>query len=156
MWSIPEEATRIAGFQAGELDIMEMAFDSLDAVQAVEGTEIVAWPNAGQAGLNIYGQTYGVDKEGNPYEHLDCNNAWVSCNEDPTSEEWLNAVKVKKAMAIAIDRQSIVDNLLFRLRPAVLYLRDWMGHEGQGRPALGPRVRPGHGQAVAGRGRLRP
>ena len=34
--------------------------------QAVEGTEIVAWPNAGQAGLNIYGQTYGVDKTGIP------------------------------------------------------------------------------------------
>ena len=133
MWSIPEEATRIAGFQAGELDIMEMAFDSLDAVQAVEGTEIVAWPNAGQAGLNIYGQTYGVDKEGNPYEHLDCNNAWVSCDEDPTSEEWLNAVKVKKAMAIAINRQEIVDTLLSGFGQP-LTLRDWMGHEEKADP----------------------
>ncbi len=51
--SIPEEATRIASFQAGELDIMEMSFDSLDAVSAVEGTEIVAWPFATQAGLNV-------------------------------------------------------------------------------------------------------
>ena len=112
MWSIPEEATRVAGFQSGELDIMEMAFDSLPAVEGVEGTEIVAWPNAGQAGLNIYGQTYGVDKEGNAYEHLNCENAWVSCDEDPTSEEWMNAVKVKKAMAIAINREEIVETLL--------------------------------------------
>ena len=133
MWSIPEEATRIAGYQAGELDIMEMGFDSLDAVQAVEGTEIVAWPNAGQAGLNIYGQTYGVDKEGNPYEHLDCNNAWVSCDEDPTSEEWLNAVKVKKAMAIAINREEIVETLLSGFGQP-LYLRDWMGHEAKSDP----------------------
>ena len=133
MWSIPEEAARIAGFEAGRLDIMEMAFDSLDAVKAVEGTEIVAWPNAGQAGLNIYGQTYGVDKDGAPYEHLDCNNAWVSCNEDPASEEWQNAVKVKKAMAIAIDRQAIVDNLLFGFGQP-LYLRDWMGHEAKADP----------------------
>ena len=133
MWSIPEEATRIAGFQAGDLDIMEMAFDSLDAVQAVEGTEIVAWPNAGQAGLNIYGQTYGVDKEGNPYEHLDCENAWVSCNEDPTSDEWLTAVKVKKAMAIAINRQEIVDTLLSGFGQP-LTLRDWMGHEAKADP----------------------
>ena len=133
MHSIPEEATRVAGFQTGKFDIMEMGFDSLDAVQAVEGTEIVAWPFAGQAGLNIYGQTYGVDKDGQPYEHLDCNNAWVSCNEDPTSQEWLDSVKVKKAMAIAIDRQSIVDNLLSGFG-SVLYLRDWMGHEGKADP----------------------
>ena len=133
MRSIPEEATRVAAFQTGELDIMEMAFDSLDAVQAVEGTEIVAWPFAGQAGLNIYGQTYGVDKDGQPYEHLDCNNAWVSCDEDPTSQEWIDSVKVKKAMAIAIDRQSIVDNLLSGFGD-VLYLRDWMGHEAKADP----------------------
>ncbi len=133
LWSIPEEATRVAGFQSGTLDIMEMAFDSLDAVKAVEGTEIVAWPYAGQAGLNIYGQTYGVDKDGNPYEHLDCNNAWVSCNEDPTSEEWLNAVKVKKAMAIAVNRQEIVDTLLSGFGQP-LYLRDWMGHEAKADP----------------------
>ena len=133
MRSIPEEATRVAAFQTGELDIMEMAFDSLDAVQAVEGTEIVAWPFAGQAGLNIYGQTYGVDKDGQPYEHLDCSNAWVSCNEDPTSQEWVDSVKVKKAMAIAIDRQSIVDNLLSGFGD-VLYLRDWMGHEAKADP----------------------
>ncbi len=81
-----------------------MAFDTIPTVDAVEGASIVSWPNAGQAGLNIYGQTYGTDKDGNPYEHLDCGNAWVSCDEDPDSQEWANAVKVKKAMAISIDR----------------------------------------------------
>ena len=126
MWSIPEEATRVAGFETGDLDIMEMAFDSLPAVQRVEGTKIVAWPNAGQAGFNIYGQTYGVDKDGNPYEHLDCDNAWVSCNEDPTSDEWQKAVKVKKAMAVAINRDEIVETLLSGYGQP-LCLRDWMG-----------------------------
>ena len=133
MRSIPEEATRIAAFQTGELDIMEMAFDSLAAVEAVEGTEIVAWPFATQAGLNIYGQTYGVDRDGNPYQHLDCNNAWVSCDEDPTSDEWLTSVKVKKAMAIAINRQEIVDTI-FSGFGAPLYMRDWMGHEAKADP----------------------
>ena len=133
MWSIPEEATRVAGFQSGELDIMEMAFDSLPAVEGVEGTEIVAWPNAGQAGLNIYGQTYGVDKEGNAYEHLNCENAWVSCDEDPTSDEWMNSVKVKKAMAIAINREEIVETLLSGFGQP-LYLRDWMGHDAKADP----------------------
>ncbi len=134
MRSIPEEATRVAAFQTGELDIMEMAFDSLPAVQAVEGTEIVAWPNATQSGLNIYGQTYGVDKDGNPYEHLDCNNAWVSCDEDTESEEWQNAVKVKKAMAVSINRQEIVDELLAGFG-APLYLRDWMGFDEKADPS---------------------
>ena len=133
MRSIPEEAIRVAAFQTGDLDIMEMSFDSLPAIQAVEGTEIVAWPFATQAGLNIYGQTYGVDKDGVPYEHLDCENAWVSCDEDPTSEEWLNTVKVKKAMAVAINRQEIVDTI-FSGYGAPLYMRDWMGHEAKADP----------------------
>ena len=133
MWSIPEEAARVAGFQTGKLDIMEMGFDSLPTVEAVEGAVIVSWPYGGQVGLNIYGQTYGVDKDGNPYEHLDCANAWVSCDEDPTSEEWQKAVKVKKAMAIAIDRQALVDTFLSGLGQ-VLYLRDWMGHEAKADP----------------------
>ena len=131
--SIPEEAVRVAGYQTGNLDIIEMNFESLPTVEAVDGTVIVSWPNAGQAGLNIYGQTYGVDKEGNPYQHLDCNNAWVSCNEDPASQEWINAVKVKRAMAIAIDRQAIVDNI-FSGFAQPLYMRDWMGHEAKADP----------------------
>ena len=133
LWTIPEESARVAGFQTGNLDIFQMSFDSIPTVEAVEGASIVAWPNAGQVGLNIYGQTYGVDKEGNPYEKLDCTNAWVSCDEDTDSVEWANAVKVKKAMAISIDRQTIVDTLLSGFG-APLVLRDWMGHESKADP----------------------
>lgn len=131
--SIPEESARVAGFQTGKLDIFEMSFDSLPTVEAVEGTKIVAWPNAGQAGLNIYGQTYGTDKEGNPYKHLDANNAWVSADPDPNSVEWANAVKVKRAMAISINREAIVDTLLSGFGQ-VLYMRDWMGHDAKADP----------------------
>ena len=133
LWSIPEESARVAGFQTGNLDIFEMSFDSLPTVEAVEGAKIVAWPNAGQAGLNIYGQTYGTDREGNPYEFLDPSNAWISANDDPDSVEWANAVIVKRAMAIAIDRQTIVDALLSGFGK-VLYMRDWMGHEDKADP----------------------
>ena len=131
MWSIPEEAARVAGFQTGRLDIMEMSFDALPTVEAVDGAVIVSWPYGGQVGLNIYGQTYvpGTDRN----EHLDCNNAWVSCDPDPASDEWQNAVKVKKAMAVAIDRQALVDTFLSGLGQ-VLYLRDWMGHEAKADP----------------------
>ena len=131
--TIPEESARVAGFQTGILDIFQMAFDSLPTVDKVEGSKIVAWPNAGQAGLNIYGQTYGVDKEGNPYEATDCTNAWVSCDEDTSSQEWANAVMVKKAMSLAIDRQAIVDTLLSGFGHPIA-LRDWMGHESRADP----------------------
>ena len=133
LWTIPVESARVAGFQTGNLDIFQMSFDTIPTVEAVEGATIVAWPNAGQAGLNIYGQTYGTDKDGNPYDKLDCTNAWVSCDEDPDSAEWAKAVLVKKAMAISIDRQAIVDELLSGFGN-VLYLRDWMGHEGKADP----------------------
>jgi peptide/nickel transport system substrate-binding protein len=110
-----------------------MAFDTIPTVEAVEGATIVGWPNAGQAGLNIYGQTYGTDKEGNPYDKLDCTNAWVSCDEDPDSAEWAKAVKVKRAMAISINRQEIVDTILSGYG-APQAMRDWMGHEGLALP----------------------
>ena len=142
MWSIPEEFVRVAGFQAGQLDIMEMNFDSLGAVQAVAGARIVSWPFAGQAGLNIYGQTYGVDRYGIPYRALNCANAWVSCDENTNSREWQNAVKVKKAMAIAINRQEIVDELLGGFG-SPLYLRDWMGHEAKADPRWTHEYNPG-------------
>ena len=134
IWTIPEESARVAGFQTGNLDIFQMAFDSLPTVDAVPGSAITAWPNAGQAGLNIYGQTYGVDKEGNPYEATDCTNAWVSCDEDTSSQEWANAVMVKKAMSLAIDRQTIVDTLLSGFGNPIA-LRDWMGHESKADPS---------------------
>ncbi|MCH8893975.1 MAG: ABC transporter substrate-binding protein [Chloroflexi bacterium] len=133
LWTIPEESARLAGFVTGALDTFQMAFDTLVSVEAVEGATVISWPNAGQAGLNIYGQTYGVDKDGNPYDALDCSNAWVSCDEDLDSQEWANAVKVKKAMAISIDRQTIVDTLLSGFGN-VLYMRDWMGHEAKADP----------------------
>ena len=133
LWTIPEESARVAGFQTGTLDTFQMAFDTLPTVDAVEGAKIVSWPNAGQAGLNIYGQTYGTDIDGNPYEALDCKNAWVSCDVDPDSAEWAKTVKVKKAMAISIDRQAIVDELLSGFGQ-ILYLRDWMGWESSADP----------------------
>jgi peptide/nickel transport system substrate-binding protein len=133
LWTVPEESARVAGFQTGNLDIFQMSFDAIPTVDAVEGSALVSWPNAQQAGLNIYGQAYGVDKEGNPYSAQDCGNAWVSCDEDTDSDEWKNAVLVKKAMAVAIDRQTIVDELLSGFGNPIS-LRDWMGHESKADP----------------------
>ena len=100
-WTIPEESARVAGFQTGTLDSFDMAFDSLATVEAVEGALVKGFPNAGQAGLNLYGQLYGLDKDGNEYTQANPDLAWVSSDLDTESEEWANAVKVKKALNIA-------------------------------------------------------
>ena len=127
-WSIPEESARVAGFQTGNLDIFIMAFDSIPTVEAVEGATITGWPNGGQAGLNFYGQYNGKMKDGSDYPAFKCEQAWVSCSDDIESDEWAAAVKVRKAMNIAIDRQTIVDELLSGFG-RVQSVRDWMGHD---------------------------
>ncbi len=132
-WSIPEESARVAGFQTGQLDSFDMAFDSLATVESVDGAKVVGWPNAGQAGLNFYGQTYGLDKEGNEYEFYNPDQPWVSSDADTDSEAWANAVKVRRAMNMAIDRQAIVDELLSGFG-AVQSVRDWMGHDSRDNP----------------------
>lgn len=132
-WTIPEESARVAGFQTGTLDSFDMAFDSLATVEAVDGAEVKGFANAGQAGLNLYGQLYGQDKDGNEYTQADPDLAWVSSNLDTESEEWANAVKVKKALNIAIDRQTIVDTLLSGFGKP-LGVRDWMGHDARANP----------------------
>jgi len=132
-WSIPEESARVAGFQTGQLDSFDMAFDSLPTVEAVEGAKVLGFPNAGQAGLNFYGQTYGLDKDGNEYEFYNPDQPWVSSDADTESQAWADAVMVRKAMNIAIDRQAIVDELLSGFG-AVQSVRDWMGHDARANP----------------------
>jgi peptide/nickel transport system substrate-binding protein len=133
LWTIPEESARMAGFQTGQLDTFAMDFDSILTAEKVEGAVMKGVFNAGQAGINWYGQTYGIDRDGNEYEHYDCTQAWVSCDADVNSEEWAKAVMVRKAMNIAIDRETIVETLLLGFgKPQSL--RDWMGHEARANP----------------------
>jgi len=133
-WSIPEESARVAGFQTGNLDNFDMAFDTISTVDKVPGAKLVSWANSGQAGLNLYGQLYQTDRDGNPYKDYDCANAWVSCDADPDSAEWAKTVKVKKALAISIDRQTLVDTVLSGFGNPLAF-RDWMGFESRMDPS---------------------
>ena len=109
---IPEESSRVAGFQTGNLDTTLSAFDSLDVLAKVEGAELMRLPGGGEAALNIYGQYHvGIGTE-DQQPGYDPDLPWVSANPDVNSEEWANAAKVRNALAIAIDRQGIVDTLL--------------------------------------------
>ena len=119
---IPEESSRIAGFQTGNLDTTLIAFDSLPLIEAVDGAEIMRVPGGGESALTFYGQYYvgiGTEDEQPGY---DPDLPWVSSNPDINSEEWKNAAKVRTALSVAIDRQGIVDTLLQGYgSPAVLW-----------------------------------
>jgi len=133
-WTVPEESHRVALFQTGQIDSFAMSFDSIPTVEATAGGSVVGWPNAGQAGLNLYGQLYGKMNDGSDYQFYDCTQAWVSCDMDTDSEEWSRAVKVRKAMNLAIDRQELVDVLLSGFG-RVQSIRDWMGHSERANPS---------------------
>ena len=127
-WKIPEESARVAGFKTGNLDTFVMALDSISEVETVEGALLMQVPDAGQAGLNIYGQTYVPARDGGgaPWPNYNTDLPWVSASSDTASAEWETARKVREALSISIDRQAIVDELLLGFGHP-LALRDWGG-----------------------------
>ena len=130
LWEIPEESSRLAGFQTGILDTFVMSFDNVPLVEKVPGAQLHSVGLASQSGLNLYGQLYvGI---GDPDQKgvFDGERAWVSANPDVNSPEWENARKVRQALSMAIDRQAIVDTLLAGFGEP-LCVRDWGGYEDQ-------------------------
>ena len=132
---IPEESSRVAGFQTGNLDTTLIAFDSLSLVEEVDGAEIMRVPGGGESALTFYGQYYvGIGTE-DQQPGYDPELPWVSSDPDINSDAWKNAAKVRTALSIAIDRQGIVDTLLHGYgSPAVLwdfgqYEESWLPQE---------------------------
>ena len=126
IFEIAEEATRIANFLAGKLDSMHMSLESLKVIEQVEGVKFLRLPGGGQTHLNIHGQMY-IDREdlGTP---RNSDLPWISSSADTDSPEWEQARKVREAMAIAIDRELIVETLLGGAgEPNSVF--GWMGHE---------------------------
>ncbi len=111
MWEIPEEASRVAGFQTGKLDTFLMSYDSIPSVLEVEGAQLMSVPNAIIQSLRIYGNWYpieGVEARAG----YDPDLPWVSPTDDVTSPEWDRARKVRLALITAIDREALVDTIL--------------------------------------------
>ena len=109
-YTIPEESTRVANFQTGKLDTMQMALDSKPVIDKVPGVEYMRVDFGGtlQVALGL-GNFHLPELERAAW---DPELPWVSASADVNSEEWERARKVRLAMALAIDKQLIVDTLL--------------------------------------------
>jgi ABC-type transport system substrate-binding protein len=111
---IPEQSTRLAGFQTGHLDTFVMAFDSIPLIEEMPEARLMQVPDqaAGEMLLHFHGGLYvnlGTDKLEAAY---DPDLPWVSANPDVNSAEWEQARKVRQAMVKAVDSQTIVETLL--------------------------------------------
>ena len=123
LWEIPEESTRLANFQTGRLSTFLMEFDSLPVVEDIIGVDFMEVEAGASFSLRFYGMWHGIDRPG-----FDPSLPWVSGNADTSSAEWQNAVKVRRALSIAIDRQALIDTLL-RGRGVESVLWVWEGNE---------------------------
>ena len=112
-WEIPEESSRIAGFQTGQLDTFLMSFDTISLVEKVKGAQLVTVPDAVGMNLRIYGNWYPIEGV-EPRPGYDPDLPWVSPTADVTTPEWETAVKVRKALLTAIDRDALVAALRTR------------------------------------------
>ena len=108
-FQIAEESTRIANFLAGELDTMQTSLGSIPNLQELEGAKFMRFNGALELHITLHGQLY-IDREGIPERDLDL--PWISASADPDSAEWKRARDVREAMRIAIDRESILENIL--------------------------------------------
>ena len=140
---ITEESTRLANFITGVLDAALYNPESIQAIKDanLDGVEFMTFPGENSFYLNLFGQQYNTDHPAHlpgpdgadPRVPLgenayDCSYPWVSCDRDVNSAEWANARKVREAMTIAIDRQKLVNNLVFG-EGAPIYINHWIGHE---------------------------
>ena len=109
-YNIPEESTRVANFQTGKLDTMQMALDSKPVIDQVPGIEYMRVEFGGtlQVALGL-GNFHIPELERASW---DPELPWVSASPDVNSEEWDRARKVRLAMAISIDKELIVETLL--------------------------------------------
>jgi ABC-type transport system substrate-binding protein len=114
---VPEENTRLAGFQTEKLDTFVMAFDTLPEVQKLPGVKLMESSPGATMHFGIYGNYYVTERPG-----YDPSLPWISSSADVNSPEWEKARKVRKAMTIAIDRETIVNTLVMgRGEPLTLW-----------------------------------
>lgn len=112
---MPEESTRVANFQTGKIDTFNMQLDSMSVIKKTPGTKFMRVPGGGTIHLGFYGNWYtghGTPEHKEKRPGYDPSLPWISSDPDPSSEAWKTAANVRRALSIAIDRETIVDTLL--------------------------------------------
>ena len=123
---ISEESTRLANFQAGQLDTAKFNLESVAVLENSCADCKFMTSIGGELFINIHGQMY-EDRADLPTPRRS-DLPWVSTSPDINSPEWDKARKVRQAMNVAIDRELLVETLL-QGRGAPLHLFGWLGHE---------------------------
>ena len=107
LWQIAAESSRIASLKTGALDTAEVDPQSVDQLRQIPNMKFTRAPDAGQFAWNLHGQFYSTKRPG-----YDPSLPWVSSDPDTGSAEWNRARKVRLAMALAIDREALVRDVL--------------------------------------------
>ena len=125
---IPEEATALAAFQGGRIDTWSAALDSLPGLAQDADTRFMSLPAAGELVLIIFqnGYTYvGTDQQWPGYNP---DLPWIASDPEVGSAGWEEARKVREAISIAIDREKLVEELLYgEGHPSSVY--GWARHQ---------------------------
>lgn len=99
---IGDPGTRVAGIRSGEIDIGQVFGDYLDQAKRA-GLRIVERPNSAGYWMILYGQTTSDRDDYCPK----C--PWAGDPNDPQS--MANALKVRQALNLAVDKQLIIDQV---------------------------------------------
>ena len=97
--AVPDEATRVAGLQSGQFDVVMATGDSLKQIQSA-GLNVADFPGISHYFVNMPGLTTPAFKDYNP------DFPWVG-QPDAASQE--KALKVRKALNLAVNKQAIID-----------------------------------------------
>jgi len=132
---VPEEAARIAMIKTGEADIIHMGLQSAKAIEGAKGVRFQGGPVTGTSGIQVAltGLYYqATDFKGQPTNRVPLTKLpWVgdpAVTDTKSPKHMDNAKKVRHAMAMMIDRESMVRNILV----------------GQGNPQYIWNLGPGH------------
>ncbi len=103
---VTDDATAIAMMKAGEIDQMHIELTYLQEAQAIPNVVINSVART-SAFISLLGQ-YKSDKAG-----YDPNCPWASRLDEPKDSAWnQRALKVRKALDLAIDKKAIIDTIL--------------------------------------------
>ena len=123
---IAEPSTREANFLTGQLDTATFDLEQVQSIRSQGREDIKYMTFTGQKAMRIpfAGLQYNLDHSAHVGEDAivpvklesiedNCHVPFIACTGDTGSSDWAQARDVRLALAIAIDRQKLINNLAF-------------------------------------------